>query len=151
MRKAIQFNLQKYINKLKVAKAPAFIIGQENGMGLQNIYHPAFDRTEIISKNVQISEVYGTMNDHHPYMSEEYKNLLLSLKEIDNQYILSSTLEKRVQLSKDTITHWKNFIEHTHKGLPNEEYTIRQDIHIKLEDIFMRFKVIIVIKKIEKK
>lgn len=134
------FSLQKYINKLKVGKCPAYLIGQDNGLGLKNVYHPAYDRTELVPKEVQIAEFYGKMKDNHIYMNEEYKTLLLDLKDIDNKYCEAKTLENRVKLCNNAITAWKGFIEHTKQNLPSEEYTIRDDIMAKLKDIFMRFK-----------
>jgi hypothetical protein len=142
MKKVNAFNIQKQINRLKVGKAPAYIIGQQNGLGLQNIYHPAFDRTVLVPKEIQISEFYLNMKENHNYMSEEYKHLLLNLKEIDHIYSNSNNLEKRIELSKDGIDHLKNFIEHTNENLPEEEYKVREGISIKLEEIWMRFKVI---------
>ncbi len=33
-------NVTKYIQKLKASNLPAIIVGQENGLGLKEVYHP---------------------------------------------------------------------------------------------------------------
>ena len=135
------FNIQKYINKLKVAKAPVYVIGQENGLALKNVKHPAFNDTENFAKELQISEFYGNMKEGHLYFSDEYKNLLFSLKEIDSNYSQSKTIEDKVQLARNGISQWTKFVEHTSTILPEEEFNVREGTLIKLEDIWMRFKV----------
>ena len=76
-------------------------------------------------------------------MSENYKNLLLNLKQNDEKFSNSSETEKRVKLAKEGIDQWKTFIEFSAKSLPEEEFQIRDDIIIKLKDIWSRFKVIL--------
>ena len=138
------FNLQKYINKLKVAKAPVYIIGQENGLGLKNFKHPAFNDVEEFPKELQISEFYGKMKEDHSYLSDEYKHLLLSLKDDDAKFAANNKIEERVKLAKNEISSWKIFVDVSSKNLSEEEFKVRQDTLIKLEDIWMRFKVSII-------
>jgi len=139
--KGKRFELQKYINKLKVAKAPAYVIGQESGKALKNLYHPAFNQVQPFSKELQISEFYGKMKPDHEYVSEQYKHLLINLNQVDEQYANSKALEKRVQLAKTAVSQWDNFVKFSSSNLPAEEFKVREDILIKLEDIWMRFKV----------
>ena len=133
------FELQKYINKLKVAKAPVYILGKENGLALQNIKHPAFNETENFPLKLQISEFYGKTNEDHSFLSPEYKSHLLELKAIDEQYSRSKVIEERIKLAKKEFDNWNSFIEGT--VLSEEDFKVRQDTLIKLEDIWMRFKV----------
>jgi hypothetical protein len=134
------FNIDKYIDKLKKSQAPGYVIGKE-GLSRDEFYHPAFDRTTKFPKELQISEFYGKMDENHNYFNENYKNLLLSLKEIDQRYASNVQLESRIKLAKDAITHWKNFVEISNNYLPAEQFKVRDDILIKLKDIWMRFKV----------
>ena len=133
------FDLQKYINKLKVAKAPVYLLGQENAMALKRIKHPAFNDIEGPTKEMQVSEFYGKMKEDHSYFSEEYKTFLSDLKDIDAQWSHAKTLESRVQLSKKGIDQWQSFVDSV--ALPEEDFKVREGTLIKLEDIWMRFKV----------
>ncbi len=137
------FDLQKYINKLKVAKAPVYVLGQENAMALKKIKHPAFNDIVGPSKVDQVSEFYGRMKTDHSYFSEEYKSLLLNQKEIDVKWSESQNLEQRVELCKENIELWKTFVNSV--ALPEEDFKVREGTLIKLEDIWMRFKVILTI------
>jgi len=134
------FELQKYINKLKVAKAPVYIIGQESGLALKNLKHPALNETENFPLKLQIAEFYGRTNEEHSFFAQQYKEHLLDLKSIDAEYSRNKVIEERVKLAKKEIESWKNFIEGT--VLSEDEFKVRQDTLIKLEDIWMRFKVI---------
>ena len=135
------FDINKYINKLKVAKAPVYIIGKENGLGLKNLHHPALNQTVPQLKEFQISEFYGNMKEDHDYMSENYKSHLIGLRDIDREYKEATQLDNRVKLSKNAISKWKDFVDESAKNLPEEEFKVREDTLIKLEDIWMRFKV----------
>jgi hypothetical protein len=33
-------NVHKYVQKLKKAKLPQYMVGQDNGLALQNVIHP---------------------------------------------------------------------------------------------------------------
>lgn len=145
--RAKAFELNKYINKLKVAKAPAYVVGQEKGLGLKPFFHPNFIELNPPSKEIQSAEFYGNMNNDHPYLSEEYKHLLLNIKEIDAMWSNEKNLDKRVELCKNTMNFWKTYINSV--SLPEEEFKVREGSLIKLEEIWMRFKVLIT--NIEKK
>jgi hypothetical protein len=134
------FDLQKYINKLKVAKAPVYVLGQENALALQKFKHPAFNDIIGPTKENQVSEFYGRMKPDHSYFSEEYKNLLLGQKDIDSKWSESTSMEQRVELCKQNMEQWKSFVNSV--ALPEEDFKVREDTLIKLEDIWMRFKVI---------
>jgi hypothetical protein len=136
-----KFDLTKYVQKLKNSQTPSFIIGQETGLGLKEVFHPGYDRTIKKTQEIQISEFYGKMKDNHEYMSDNYKNLLLNLKQVDEKYSNTLELDKRVKLAKDGLDQWKTFIEQTAKNLPEEDFQIRDDIIIKLKEIWGRFKV----------
>ena len=135
------FNLNKYVQRLKKSQTPSFIIGQETGLGLKEFYHPGFDRTVKTPQQIQISEFYGKMNENQAYMSDNYKDLLVNLKNIDQNYSNSKEIETRVKLAKEGIDQWKSFIEASAKNLITDEFQIRDDILIKLKDIWSRFKV----------
>jgi hypothetical protein len=137
------FNLPKYVQRLKKSQTPSYLIGQETGLGLKEVFHPGFDRTIKTPQEIQISEFYGKFKEDHQFMSENYKNLLLNLKQNDEKFSNSSETEKRVKLAKEGIDQWKTFIEFSAKSLPEEEFQIRDDIIIKLKDIWSRFKVIL--------
>jgi hypothetical protein len=134
------FNIQKYINKLKVAKAPVYVIGQETGLGFKNIKHPSIVEKQDYPKEFQISEFYGKMKDDHLYLNENYKKLLINLKDVDNQYIQTKTIEEKVKLARLGISNWKEFLEKESQNLPEEEFSVREGTLIKLQDIWMRFK-----------
>jgi hypothetical protein len=135
------FNLSKYVQKLKKSQTPSYLIGQETGLGLKEVFHPGFDRTIKTPVEIQIGEFYGKFKEDHVLLSENYKNLLVNLKQNDENYSNSTEIEKRVKLAKEGIDHWKTFIEQSAKSLPEEEFQTRDDIIIKLKDIWSRFKV----------
>ncbi len=140
MIKPKDFNLGKYIQKLKDSQASSYLIGQDNGLGLKEFFHPAFDRTVKTPKDQQISEFYGRLKDDHQYINEDYKSFLTSLRNLDKKYSETVEIETRVSLAKESINTWSNFVVVTSQSLPEEDYTVREDILIKLKDIFMRFK-----------
>lgn len=133
-------NIPKYIHKLKTAKCPTYLIGQDTGLGLKEVYHPKFDRNPIIPKELQISEFYSTMKDDHVYYNDSYKHLILKLQENDNEYSKNKEVDKRISYAKDSIQLWKKFIEEENKNLPNDEYNIKEDTIYKLKEIWSRFK-----------
>lgn len=134
------FNLQKYINKLKVAKAPVYVIGQESGLALKNFKHPAYNDTKEFPKELQIAEFYNKTNSDHTYFSEGYKSLLTNIKQGDQEYSATNKIEDKVKISRSQMASWKEFVSETSKNLPEEDFKVRQDTLIKLEDIWMRFK-----------
>ena len=135
------FNLNKYVQRLKKSQTPSFIIGQETGLGLKEVFHPGFDRTIKTPQEIQVSEFYGKMKDDHPYMSDNYKNLLTNLNQVDQKYSNTKEIDTRVKLAKEGIDQWKSFIEFSAKNLSADEFQIRDDIIIKLKEIWSRFKV----------
>jgi hypothetical protein len=46
-----KFNIPKYIHKLKQSKLPSYLVGQESGSGLKEIYHPGKHINKIIKFN----------------------------------------------------------------------------------------------------
>ncbi len=135
------FNLSKYVQKLKKSQSASYMIGQETGLGLKEVFHPGFDRTIKTPQEIQVSEFYAKMKEDHEYMSDNYKNLLLNLKQVDEKYSNTQGLDMRLKLAKQGIDQWKSFIELTAKNLPEEDFQIRDDIIIKLKEIWGRFKV----------
>ena len=53
------FNLPKYVQRLKKSQTPSYLIGQETGLGLKEVFHPGFVRTIKTPQEIQISEFYG--------------------------------------------------------------------------------------------
>jgi hypothetical protein len=77
-------------------------------------------------------------------MSDNYKNLLTNLKQVDEKYSNTNEIDTRVKLAKEGIDQWKSFIEFSAKNLSADEFQIRDDIIIKLKEIWSRFKVNII-------
>jgi hypothetical protein len=81
------------------------------------------------------------MKDDHQYMNEEYKNFLSSLKDLDKTYTSAKGLDQRVILAKNAISVWNDFVAAESDKLPKDEFFIREDIKIKLKELWDRFKV----------
>ena len=135
------FNLQKYVLKLKKSKSAEYLIGRDNGAALSEVYHPAFDRTIEFPKEGQIAEFYSKMKHDHNYLNEEYKLLLLNIKEIDSEYSINTSKANRIGLNKKAINQWQSFIDFTKNSIPKEEITLRDDMKIKLNELWLRTKV----------
>jgi hypothetical protein len=101
----------------------------------------AFNRIPKQKKDLQIAEFYGNMENNHEYMSETYKNFLFTLKDIDYKYKNTKNLEDKVNLSKQQIKTWHEFIKTEEKTLPEEEGQIKEKVLINLKDIWLRYKV----------
>lgn len=141
MNKLKGINIPKYIKRLKQSQLPAYVVGQGSSMGLTEVYHPAYDRAVQVPMRIQLKEFYGKMNEDHEYFSNEYKHLLLNLKEIDHNYSHSQSNDTRAQLAKSQIDLWKNFIAQEREKLPEREMTINEGTILKLKDVWERTKV----------
>jgi hypothetical protein len=136
-----KFTIPKYIKKLKNVQAPQLLIGKE-GIGLNQVYHPAFDRNKVLPKELQLQEFYSKWKNTHNFMNENYKTLLTSLKQADEEYEISSKKQERINLSNKSLTLWRDFLQNENKELPASQTQIRDDVLKKLKDIWMRYKVI---------
>jgi hypothetical protein len=141
MNKLKSLNIPKYINKLKETKLPAYIYGQTNALAMKEIYNPLLNRTPQFPKELQICEFYGKMKDDHSYMSDQYKHLLLSLRDGDASYSQTNNLETRVQIAKDQISAWNDFAQKERENLPADEYSIKKEVEQNLREIWNRTKV----------
>lgn len=136
-----KLNVPKYIKKLKKSKSPEYLVGRDHAMALKEIYHPGFDRTVRLPKVYQISEFHGTMKEGHKYLTEDYKNLLFSLKDNDAKFSSAKSVEERVPLAQDSLKRWVSFFDSTAEKLKGEEdYQIKEDTLIKMEEMFGRHK-----------
>jgi hypothetical protein len=146
MNKLNKINISKYIKNLKKSQLPAYVYGQGQAMALEEYFHPAFDRTVKFPKKLEIAEFYGKVDENHNFMNNEYKHLLLSLKESDKNYSHANNLETRVQLAKDQISLWQNFFQKENEKLLNddklkEDYKLKEDVIGQLREIWLRTKV----------
>jgi len=105
------------------------------------LYKLAFDRIIKPKKTDQIKEFYQNINQDHSFFNEDYKNLLLKLKENDELYSKSEETDDRIQLSKSTFSLWKNFFNKEIKGIDVEESNFSQTSYNLLKECFERQKV----------
>jgi hypothetical protein len=142
-------NIPKYIERLKQAKVPFYVVNHENSLALKDLKHPGNNNITIAlnlhkpyPKDLQIAEVYSRMKEDHQYMNDTYKHLLTSLKDIDKSYSISKATDQRVVLAKNAISAWDDFVQRESEALPGEEFFVSDDTKFKLREIWDRFKVI---------
>ena len=86
------------------------MLAQENAVAMTSFKHLANIDTQLIQKELQMSEFYGKMKVDHSYYSEEYKSLLLYLRENDSEWTQSG-LESKVALAKNGVDQCREFIQ----------------------------------------
>ncbi len=92
-------------------------------------------------KRQQIAEFYGKIGDNHEFYNDNYKNLILSIRQNDFTYLNSENSEERLVLCKNAINTWHNFVQEDSKNIPEEDSKIPSNSYRFLKEVFERQKV----------